>query len=118
MNFLLSSPSLDHVDSDGEAESFQKIHCQKFECAQGQPSGGEKFENVHACNICHLHYQIYVIYIACISSEFGKTAIWASESDFWRFWDPKIHWGPALRAMFRILAEPRVVVIVALAHEW
>ena len=30
-NFLLSSPSFDHVDSDSELESFQKIRDEKFE---------------------------------------------------------------------------------------
>ena len=38
--------------------------------------------------------------------------IWASESDFWRFWDLKIHWGPALRAKFITSAEPRASVTV------
>ena len=33
--FLLSSPSFDHEDSDSEHESFQKIHCEKFELASG-----------------------------------------------------------------------------------
>ena len=70
----------------------------------------------HAIYVTYI--TLYVNYIVLHFITFWKIEILASESDFWWFWDPKIHWGPALRAMFRILAEPRVVVIVALAHEW
>ena len=34
LNFLLSSPSFDHEDSDSELESFQKIRGTKFEQAR------------------------------------------------------------------------------------
>ena len=47
---------------------------------------------------------------------FAKTAIWASESDFWRFWDLKIHWGPALRAMFKISAF--ITCTFVIVHHW
>ena len=32
LNFLLSSPSFDHEDSDSELESFQEVRGVKFEC--------------------------------------------------------------------------------------
>ena len=40
-NFLLSSPSFDHEDSDSEHERFQKILSQKFELAQGLSHGAK-----------------------------------------------------------------------------
>ena len=84
MNFLLSSPSLDHVVSDGEAESFQKIHCQKFERGQGQPSGGENLKKMmHAIYVTYI--TLYVNYIAVHCIAFRRIQILASESDFWRF---------------------------------
>ena len=41
IDFLLSSPSLDHVVSDSEAESFQKIRGKKFERGSGLIHGDE-----------------------------------------------------------------------------
>ena len=38
-NFLLSSPSFDHEDSDSEHERFQKFLSQKFECLSGLSHG-------------------------------------------------------------------------------
>ena len=55
MNLLLSSPSLEHIVSGGEAESFQKIHCQKFERPQGQPRSGEN-SKLHCMAVHHTHY--------------------------------------------------------------
>ena len=48
-NFLLSSPSFDHEDSDSEHERFQKILSEKIELASGSSHGAKirKFLEFH-----------------------------------------------------------------------
>ena len=84
LNFLLPSPSLDHVVSGDEAGSFQNIHCHQFELGQGQPSGGEKSKKklMHAIYVTYITSYVNYIAVHCIT--FRKIQILASESDFWR----------------------------------
>ena len=56
-DFLLSSPSFDHEDSDSEFERFQKIRGKNFERAQALSHGAKIFkihENVEFGDVWHV----------------------------------------------------------------
>ena len=102
-NFLPSSPSLDCEDSDSERESVWKKSGEKFKRAQGQPHGDEIWD-------------FYEKSWFLVKIPWGLNL--ARKLISWGLRTLKIHLGPALRAMFKILAEPLAALTSGIVQRW
>ena len=91
-NFLLSSTTVLHVDSDSEHESFQKISGKKFERRQGSTHGDENS---------------WILWKIMILVKFHGEQIEPVKLISWGFQTLKFTGVLALRAMFKISASRR-----------
>ena len=100
---LLSSTRLNHVVSGSERESSQKHDGKKFKWAPGRADGHEK--NWKFWNKCDI--TMWCIKFVTLNAWHLWRATLFQKLDFRSLVDVKICSGPALRAIFKILAEPR-----------
>ena len=117
-DFLLSSATVGYVDSDSASLSFWKISGEKIERRLGRTHGHEKiwnfwkFEKIaeiwfwKLISLAFSNCGIEMIAVAIF--KMLRTRKIAKKLDSWSLVDPKICSGPALRAVFRILMQPRV----------
>ena len=117
-DFLLSSPTVGYVDSDSASLSFWKISGEKIERRLGRAHGHEKIGKFWKIwKIAEIWFwKLISLAFSNCDIEMSAVAIFKmlrirkiiQKLDFWSLVNPKICSGPALRAIFKILAEPRV----------